>query len=66
MLTLICASAFISSAQQNEVKWNYPEGAHTPGITHQVLRSKSMDLDVGYNVYLPPGYASGSARYPVV
>src|SRR6476660_5108306 len=37
-----------------------------PGIQHKGYHSASMDKQVGYNIYLPPGYETGSRRYPVV
>lgn len=39
------------------------------GVTHAMFRSSSMDLDVGFCIYLPPAYvkSQGSAkRFPVV
>jgi enterochelin esterase-like enzyme len=54
------------SLQANEVKWNSPPASPIPGVEHGVLHSPSMDLDVGYNVYLPPGYAESTRKYPVV
>jgi enterochelin esterase-like enzyme len=52
---------------RREVTWNNPDRPPIPGVEHGVLHSPSMDRDVGYNVYLPPGYAtSGTRRYPVV
>lgn len=36
------------------------------GVTHGTFKSKSMGLDVGYYIYLPPGYADSEKRYPVV
>jgi hypothetical protein len=32
------------------------EGSLPAGVSHQVYRSQSMDHDVGYCIYLPPGY----------
>ncbi|HVK04934.1 MAG TPA: alpha/beta hydrolase-fold protein, partial [Armatimonadaceae bacterium] len=52
--------------QRREVRWNNPDGPAIPGVEHGVLRSPSMDREVGYNVYLPPGYKDGKDRYPVV
>ena len=52
--------------QTNPVRWNNPPAAPIPGVEHGVLHSVSMDLDVGYNVFLPPGYAEGKQQYPVV
>jgi len=53
-------------AQRPEVKWNNPDRPSIPGVEHAVLHSSSMDRDMGYNVYLPPGYSDGTPRYPVV
>ncbi|MBT4863642.1 MAG: 1,4-beta-xylanase [Planctomycetaceae bacterium] len=42
---------------------------HHPQITHHTFRSPSMKADVGYCLYLPPGYddkANTARRYPVV
>src|SRR5262249_10157044 len=37
------------------------------GVEHGTLRSRAMNgREVGYNVYLPPGYREGGQRYPVV
>ena len=37
-----------------------------PGVRHATFRSPSMGIEVGYYIYLPPGYDAGEARYPVV
>lgn len=43
-----------------------PEGKY-PGVAHRTFRSPSMQRDVGYCIYLPPGYADQvERRYPVV
>lgn len=51
--------------------WVNPPSADQalPGLTHATFRSPSMDVPVGYNIYLPPGYgdaANRDARYPVI
>ena len=44
-----------------------PEARATDGLSHNTFHSPSMDLDVGYCIYLPPSYAEEtSRRYPVV
>jgi enterochelin esterase-like enzyme len=48
------------------VVWNNADGKERPGITHHVLNSRAMEREVGYNVYLPPGYADNNLRYPVL
>jgi enterochelin esterase-like enzyme len=47
-------------------KWNNPDGPKLPGVEHGSFRSPSMNVEVGYNVALPAGYAQGNNRYPVV
>jgi enterochelin esterase-like enzyme len=38
-----------------------------PNVTHHTFRSASMKRDVGYCLYLPPGYAKDEKRrYPVI
>ena len=33
-----------------------PEGNWVNGLKHQTFKSPSMNVDVGYCIYLPPGY----------
>jgi endo-1,4-beta-xylanase len=55
---------------QDPVVWvNRPKpGQQLPaGVAHHVYRSKAMNVDVGYLIYLPPSYTSDSPkRYPVI
>jgi enterochelin esterase-like enzyme len=53
--------------RNREVIWsNIPEKPHKL-VTHHELQSKAMARTVGYTVYLPPGYASDTARrFPVI
>lgn len=44
-----------------------PAGSLPAGVSHHTYRSASMGHDVGYCIYLPPGYETNSAqRYPVI
>ena len=43
-----------------------PKGDWPPGLRHATFRSPSMKIDVGYCIYLPPGYDECEFRYPVV
>jgi S-formylglutathione hydrolase FrmB len=36
------------------------------GVKHATFKSPSMAIEAGYYIYLPPGYETGKARYPVV
>ena len=49
-----------------EINWVNPPAAKPAGVQHRVLRSASMQRDVGYNIYLPPDYESSGKRYPVI
>ena len=56
-----------AEAQTSSVKWNNPSIANAPaGIQHQSFFSQSMQTDVGYTVYVPPGYATSNQSYPVI
>lgn len=35
-------------------------------VKHATFKSASMGIDVGYYIYLPPGYETGQEKYPVV
>lgn len=49
-------------------RWcNVPKTPLPGGVTHHCFRSPSMNIDVGYSIYLPPDYARDTrAHYPVV
>lgn len=47
--------------------WNNPPAKLPVGTQHKTFHSESMNLDVGYCIYLPPDYeADATKRYPVV
>jgi len=69
VLVTLVGLAF-SSAQEADFQWvnPLPDEAH-PRLSHGTFRSTSMGLDVGFVIYLPPGYedqANAQRRYPVV
>lgn len=47
-------------------RWNVPDPINVPGVIHSTIKSASMGIEVGFNLYLPPGYDDGKDRYPVV
>lgn len=67
---LVVLGSQLGFAQQMVFKWvnDFPEGKY-PGVRHGIFRSQSMNVEVGYCIYLPPGYDDAenkSLRYPVV
>jgi S-formylglutathione hydrolase FrmB len=47
--------------------WVVPPKSKQAFLEHHTFHSESMNVDVGYNVYLPPGHAeSGDRKYPVI
>ena len=47
-------------------RWNVPDAVNVPGLEHATIKSGSMGLEVGFNLYLPPGYKESQDRYPVL
>ncbi|MCM3869904.1 MAG: esterase family protein [Pyrinomonadaceae bacterium] len=51
---------------QSIANWNNRDDRKIPGVEHSGLQSKSMGVEVGFNVYLPPGYTENQQRYPTI
>ncbi len=66
------AQVKVAPKKKNEpapFRWVNPLKQKLPGVKHQTFKSPSMDIDVGYCIYLPTDYysaASADKRYPVV
>lgn len=54
------------SAAANGDPWVTPPAELPEGVMHRTLHSSSMNREVGYSIYLPPGYDGGNRLYPVV
>lgn len=68
-MLLLLGVTSVSSAQRprREVQWVNPDIPSMPGLTHEVLESKSLGHPVGYVIWTPPEMdTSGKTRYPVV
>lgn len=68
---IICAPLLLSvNAHRVQAQWVMRPSkeleARTPGLVHETFESPAMKSTVGYSVVLPPSYAEGSKRYPVV
>lgn len=67
LMLLIGLSASAQDKKPEGPPWVVLPKQPQPLLAHHTFRSDSMNLDVGYNLYLPPGYAeSGDRKYPVV
>ena len=54
-------------AKPKDPPWVVPPKAPIPLLAHKTFKSAAMGLDVGYHLYLPPGYAEQKERrYPVI
>ena len=53
--------------KQPPFQWVNPLKSKLPGVQHQTFRSESMELEVGYCIYLPKAYTQlPERRFPVV
>src|SRR5947209_7580131 len=67
VLSLAALVAAVGVAHGRPSDWNVADVPRELGVEHRTLRSEAMGgRVVGYNVFLPPGYAEGKERYPVV
>ena len=53
-------------AQVGPAAWSNPPATSVANVTHRTFRSHAIGTDVGYSIYLPPGYEQGTQRYPVL
>ena len=61
---LFCVGLMSFARAEN---WNNVPAKLPPGIQHLTFKSASMNVDVGYCIYLPPGYEKETTkRYPVI
>jgi endo-1,4-beta-xylanase len=68
VIRLLCVGlAYLAVSASGAESWNHPLREKFPGLQHGTLQSASMKVEVGYNIFLPPDYATNtSARYPVI
>ncbi len=72
LVAIVFARPTLIAQQKKEAsfKWvnPFPKGKY-PGLSHGTFHSNANKADVGYCIYLPPGYGNASnkeRRYPVV
>src|SRR5215831_17244926 len=74
ILAALCTPLLLHSQAADPNKTGFPHDMiwfnepknPQPGVTHHGYHSASMNKEVGYNIWLPPGYETSSRRYPVV
>ncbi len=65
IITLVVCVLLIQSARAES--WNNPPAKLPPNVQHLTFKSASMNVDVGYCIYLPPDYEKDTTkRYPVI
>src|SRR5437763_8310020 len=70
----LCALTLLESQTVDPNKTGFPHDMiwfnepknPQPGVTHHGYHSALMNKEVGYNIWLPPGYDTSSQQYPVV
>ena len=70
----VCSLSILASQTTDPNKSGFPHDmiwfnvpkTLEPGVQHQGYQSAAMAKQIGYNIYLPPGYQAGTERYPVV
>ena len=50
----------------DQIDWVDPPTDLPSSVAHNTFHSASMELEVGYSIYLPPGYDEAERNYPVV
>lgn len=61
----VLAACITTSSASNP--WNNPPKGRIAGLEHRTFRSASMNIDVGYNICLPPaGKGQQGRRLPVI
>jgi S-formylglutathione hydrolase FrmB len=67
ILISLAAAPAVEAPPQPLDRWSTLPAKPQPLLLHRTFHSNSMDTEVGYNLYLPPGYdADKTARYPVL
>ena len=66
---LFFAAVRAADAPIQKDTWSTPPSQPQPLLVHKTFHSQSMDVEVGYNLYLPPDYdapQNKTVRYPVL
>lgn len=70
LIAVVCSQAAVAQDKKKapaKFAWvNKLPSKYDALVDHQTFRSPTMDIEVGFNVYLPPQYRSSTERFPVV
>src|SRR5437868_4457382 len=67
VLSLVLFSQCLMGAEEVPYfVYDNPPKSPQPLLEHKTYTSALMKCSVGYNLYLPPGYADSTKRYPVI
>jgi len=67
LLAVLAGLLFAAQDPKPPPPWIVLPKEKQPLLEHHTFHSDSMKVDVGYNIYLPPGYSeSGDRKYPVL
>lgn len=69
VVLVMCVSLEVQAQRtplEFDIKWVNPPDRQVVGLTHHTLHSKAIGQEVGFNLYLPSGYAKSIDRYPVL
>ncbi len=64
-LVVVCGSTGLAS-EPSLLPWIITNRPTPPGIEHHSFTSKVVGKEVGFNVWLPPGYQASTGRYRVL
>jgi len=56
----------VAGAQVGPTAWSNVPNTTVPHVTHHTFQSASVGQEVGYSIFLPPGYEQSGRTYPVV
>ena len=67
LIGILSACVFAGARPYDGTVWDNPPSSLPPGMIHGTYHSAVMNVDIGYNIYLPPQYgANPTQSFPVI
>jgi enterochelin esterase-like enzyme len=67
LIGILSACVFAGARPYDGTVWDNPPSPVPPRITHAMYHSAVMNVDIGYNIYLPPQYDTNPTQsFPVI